>query len=39
MGSVGHITQLQRQSIGPFTIKESLRLDEIEESKIQPFSG
>jgi tRNA pseudouridine55 synthase len=39
MGSVGHITQLQRQSIGPFTIKESLGLDEIEESKIQPFSG
>jgi tRNA pseudouridine55 synthase len=39
LGSVGHITQLQRQSIGPFTIKESLGLDEIEESKIQPFSG
>jgi tRNA pseudouridine55 synthase len=39
MGSVGHITQLQRQSIGPFTIKESLGLDEIEESKIQPFLG
>ena len=39
LGSAGHISQLQRQSIGPFTIQQSVSLDEVEESKIQPFCG
>ena len=39
LGSAGHITQLQRQSIGPFTIQQSMTLDEVEESRIQPFCG
>lgn len=39
LGSAGHIAQLQRQSIGPFTIQRSVTLDEVEESKIQPFCG
>jgi tRNA pseudouridine55 synthase len=39
MGCVGHITRLQRQSIGPFTIQESLGLEDIDESKIRPFPG
>jgi tRNA pseudouridine55 synthase len=39
LGSAGHITQLERRSIGPFTIQQSLTLDEVELSKIQPFCG
>lgn len=34
---VGYVSQIERQSIGPFNIKTSLSLSEIEESKIQPF--
>lgn len=34
---VGYISQIERQSIGPFNIKDALSLIEIEESKIQPF--
>jgi tRNA pseudouridine55 synthase len=39
LGSVAHITQLQRQSVGPYTLQQSVSLDEVEESKILPFSG
>ncbi len=37
LGTVGHISQLERRGVGPFRISESLSLDEIDESKIQPF--
>ncbi|HRZ14243.1 MAG TPA: tRNA pseudouridine(55) synthase TruB [Candidatus Omnitrophota bacterium] len=35
--SAGHISQLERQSIGPFRIQESLALEQVEENKIRPF--
>jgi tRNA pseudouridine55 synthase len=34
---VGHISQLERQSIGPFHIKESIHIDHVAESHIRPF--
>ncbi len=34
---VGYVSQIERQSIGPFNIKAALSLLEIEENKIQPF--
>jgi tRNA pseudouridine55 synthase len=34
---VGYVSEIERQSIGPFNIKAALRLLEIEENKIQPF--
>lgn len=34
---VGYVSQIERQSIGPFNIKAALALSEIEENKIQPF--
>lgn len=33
---VGHISQLERQSIGPFHIRESLRMEEIEPARVRP---
>ncbi|MFA6384060.1 MAG: tRNA pseudouridine(55) synthase TruB [Candidatus Omnitrophota bacterium] len=39
LGSAGHIAKLERQSIGPFTIQQSVALDEVDESRIQPFCG
>ncbi|MCU0650941.1 MAG: tRNA pseudouridine(55) synthase TruB [Candidatus Omnitrophica bacterium] len=39
LGSVGHICRLQRTSIGPFTIEQSVGIDDIDGSKVQPFSG
>jgi tRNA pseudouridine55 synthase len=34
---VGHLSQIERLSIGPYHIEKSFILAEIEESKIQPF--
>ena len=38
MGSVAHITRLERRSIGPFTIDRSISLDSVDASKIQKFA-
>jgi tRNA pseudouridine55 synthase len=37
LGSVGHIIELKRESIGPFTIKQAVSLNEVAASMIQPF--
>lgn len=37
LGTVGHISSLERQGVGPFTISQSLSLDEIAESQIRPY--
>jgi tRNA pseudouridine55 synthase len=34
---VGHVSQIERLSIGPFNIKAALTLADIKESAIQPF--
>jgi len=36
---VAYVSQIERQSIGPFNIEAALSLPEIEEAKIQPFFG
>jgi len=36
---VGHVSRIERLSIGPFNIESALGLSDIEESKIQPFFG
>jgi tRNA pseudouridine55 synthase len=38
LGSAGHIIQLQRQSVGPFTLEQASPLDQVDASKIQSFS-
>jgi len=34
---VGHVSKIERLSVGPFNISSSISLSEIGESKIQPF--
>jgi len=36
---VGHVSKIERLSVGPFNISSSISLSEIGESKIQPFSS
>lgn len=37
MGSVAHITQLERRAVGPFTIEQAVDLDKVDPSHIRPF--
>ena len=37
LGSLGYISQIQRQAIGPFKIQEAISLDQIHETHIQPY--
>ncbi len=37
LGSVGHLTQIERLSVGEFNIKNALSLDNVDESGIQPY--
>ncbi|TBR19045.1 tRNA pseudouridine(55) synthase TruB, partial [bacterium] len=37
LGSVGHLTQIERLSVGEFNIKDALSLENIDESGIQPY--
>jgi len=37
MGCVGHISQLERRAVGPFTIEQAVELDEVSPSHIRPF--
>lgn len=37
LGSLGCISQIQRQAVGPFKIQEALALDAINESHIRPY--
>lgn len=39
LSCVGHVSRIERLSIGPFNIKSAVGLSEISESKIQPFFG
>jgi tRNA pseudouridine55 synthase len=39
LNCVGHVSRIERLSIGPFKIESALGLADIEESKIQPFFG
>ncbi|MCK9594568.1 MAG: tRNA pseudouridine(55) synthase TruB [Candidatus Omnitrophica bacterium] len=39
LNCVGHVSRIERLSIGPFNIKSALGLSDIEESRIQPFFG
>jgi tRNA pseudouridine55 synthase len=34
---VGHISQIDRQSIGPFNIEQALSLSQIDETSLQPY--
>lgn len=38
LSCVGHISQIERQSIGPFNISEALPLSQIDESSLRPYS-
>jgi tRNA pseudouridine55 synthase len=38
LGSVGCVSQIERQGIGPFRIESAISLPQVEESKIQPFT-
>lgn len=37
MGCGGHISSIKRLSVGPFKIKESINIDQIDESRIRPW--
>ncbi len=37
LGTVGHISSLEREGVGPFTIRDSLSLDQIAEDQIRPY--
>ncbi|MBU1998578.1 MAG: tRNA pseudouridine(55) synthase TruB [Candidatus Omnitrophota bacterium] len=38
LGCVGHVSQIERQSIGRFNIKDGLLLSQVEQSSIKPYS-
>lgn len=39
LGSGGHISQIERLSVGPFNIKDAISIDKVDESHIRHWQG